>query len=953
MQQCRARRMRVLAATLSIAVGLLVGTGGSTGPAAQPTVTVENTGLSTDFYVGVSDLAIALLVSESAHGMTDLNGDGDHDDHVVHVYVPATGEVFNSELALGAGGALADIGGVVVVGVGEADQAGTDLNLDGDTDDIVIHILDVVSGTVDNTQLAGGFVVAVGDRGVFLVPEADQRADLNGDGDMADSVLHTLDPSIAVLTNMMVQASRLQAVGGRAVFRMSESDHGGVDLNGDGDALDHVVHVLDPASGAITNSSLAEGGALGKPVEGQFVFGVSEPDQGGTDLNGDGDAADFVAFVLDPVTAVSTNTMLAGAAFPTAAGGKIGLSVWEQAQGSTDANGDGDALDHVLHVFDPATHTVDNTMLAALALVGVGDHLTFFVDEGQQGGIDLNGDGDAGDVVAHAYEVDTGTVWNSMLAATSLVLPVALGERLGFGVDEAAQARADLNGDGDFVDGVVHMLDPAARSVTNSGLAGRSLVNFDGLVALLVSERDQGATDLNGDGDAVDDVVQVFDAVTAEVTNAGLDGTGYRVSSHEVGVVVGDLLAFSVRESAQGRTDLDGDGDPFDEVLHLMSAATSSPPPNSPPVAFSDGPFVVAAGGSLAGNGLLDNDSDPDGDTLTAVSASDPAHGTLTLASDGSFTYVHDGAGATADAFTYAAFDGELTSPPATVSITIVQPPPPPPPPSPPSPPPPPPPLPPPPPPPRPDPTPPPSPPEARPSPETVGLHDPATGHWHLRNSQGEVNVFTYGNPDDQPFMGDWDCDGIDTPGLYRTIDGPSGPAGKVYLRNSNNSGLADVEYFFGNPGDWAVPGDWDGDGCDTVGLYRPSTRTLFLTDRLGARGRGIGAAESSFPFGDPAFPPFAGDVDGDDDDEPGYLTTAGTAMNVFLPDTEFLYGNPGDLGMLGDWDGDGVDSIGVYRPGDAMFYLRNRHTTGIAHQEIAPFGEPGWTPLHGGFGFG
>ena len=42
--------------------------------------------------------------------------------------------------------------------------------------------------------------------------------------------------------------------------------------------------------------------------------------------------------------------------------------------------------------------------------------------------------------------------------------------------------------------------------------------------------------------------------------------------------------------------------------------------------------------------------------------------------------------------------------------------------------------------------------------------------------------------------VGDWNCDGIDTPGLYRQSDG------FVYLRNSNTQGVADIRFFFGNP---------------------------------------------------------------------------------------------------------------------------------------------------------
>ena len=68
----------------------------------------------------------------------------------------------------------------------------------------------------------------------------------------------------------------------------------------------------------------------------------------------------------------------------------------------------------------------------------------------------------------------------------------------------------------------------------------------------------------------------------------------------------------------------------------------------------------------------LDNDTDEDGDSLTASLVGDVAHGTLTLASDGSFTYDHDGSETTSDRFTYRANDGKVDSNNVgTVTITV------------------------------------------------------------------------------------------------------------------------------------------------------------------------------------------------------------------------------------------------------------------------------------------
>ena len=69
--------------------------------------------------------------------------------------------------------------------------------------------------------------------------------------------------------------------------------------------------------------------------------------------------------------------------------------------------------------------------------------------------------------------------------------------------------------------------------------------------------------------------------------------------------------------------------------------------------------------------GVLGNDSDPDGDALTAVLGTDVANGTLVLRANGSFTYTPDPNFNGTDSFTYRASDGEATSAPATVTLTV------------------------------------------------------------------------------------------------------------------------------------------------------------------------------------------------------------------------------------------------------------------------------------------
>ncbi|MBN1590860.1 MAG: tandem-95 repeat protein [Pirellulales bacterium] len=75
---------------------------------------------------------------------------------------------------------------------------------------------------------------------------------------------------------------------------------------------------------------------------------------------------------------------------------------------------------------------------------------------------------------------------------------------------------------------------------------------------------------------------------------------------------------------------------------------------------------------TYAYNGVLANDTDADGDDLTAHLISAPAHGTVALDSSGWFTYTPDDNFYGTDSFTYQAYDGEFYSNSATVNLDIV-----------------------------------------------------------------------------------------------------------------------------------------------------------------------------------------------------------------------------------------------------------------------------------------
>ena len=111
--------------------------------------------------------------------------------------------------------------------------------------------------------------------------------------------------------------------------------------------------------------------------------------------------------------------------------------------------------------------------------------------------------------------------------------------------------------------------------------------------------------------------------------------------------------------------------DPFNPLVTVPLTMTVVP--NEAPVAADDA-YTTTQGVTLtvAVPGVLANDTDGDGDPLTAVLDTDVASGTLTLNADGSFTYIPDAGFDGSDSFTYHANDGTDDSNVATVTITVL-----------------------------------------------------------------------------------------------------------------------------------------------------------------------------------------------------------------------------------------------------------------------------------------
>jgi VCBS repeat-containing protein len=95
-------------------------------------------------------------------------------------------------------------------------------------------------------------------------------------------------------------------------------------------------------------------------------------------------------------------------------------------------------------------------------------------------------------------------------------------------------------------------------------------------------------------------------------------------------------------------------------------------PANQAPSASSDSyETVIDRAINILDPGILENDSDPDNDTLTAIHVSGPAHGELNLHENGAFSYMPENGYSGADSFTYKASDGNLLSSETVVTISI------------------------------------------------------------------------------------------------------------------------------------------------------------------------------------------------------------------------------------------------------------------------------------------
>lgn len=178
----------------------------------------------------------------------------------------------------------------------------------------------------------------------------------------------------------------------------------------------------------------------------------------------------------------------------------------------------------------------------------------------------------------------------------------------------------------------------------------------------------------NGATDAVNDLATVAEDSGANVIDVLANDTGSSLGINAVtqpanGFVVNNVSSVSYTPNANffgtdTFTYTANDGTTSDTATVTVTVTNV----NDAPVAVDDSYATISA----PAPGVLGNDSDIDGDSLTAILATPPANGTVVLNPNGSFVYTpNSGSSCGTDSFTYRANDGTTNSNVAMVTITV------------------------------------------------------------------------------------------------------------------------------------------------------------------------------------------------------------------------------------------------------------------------------------------
>ena len=141
------------------------------------------------------------------------------------------------------------------------------------------------------------------------------------------------------------------------------------------------------------------------------------------------------------------------------------------------------------------------------------------------------------------------------------------------------------------------------------------------------------------------------------------ESNGYISSRVNLGSLAGESVMFRFRigEDSSG-----SDYGWYVDDVRVYTCANSAPTANEDSYAIDEDTTL-----EQPAPGVLANDTDPDGDDLTAALVDNVAHGNLTFRPDGSFSYAPDKDFFGTDSFTYKSNDGAADSDVTKVTITV------------------------------------------------------------------------------------------------------------------------------------------------------------------------------------------------------------------------------------------------------------------------------------------
>jgi hypothetical protein len=210
-----------------------------------------------------------------ANANMDLNGDGDKDESIIRYY-DLSSRVLRNTGVVGWGASI--YGNIIAFSTFES-QVAQDLNGDGDMDDSVIRYYNISSGTVMNTGAEGWWPALYGN---IIAFEAHYRT---------YTAITYYNISDGSLVDTKIDGRMACVYGNLIVFSTPEADYEVGDLNGDGDAEDWVIRYYDVSTKTLVNLGV-EG--INPSIYGNTIaFETYEKDVG-ADLNNDGDVNDHV-----------------------------------------------------------------------------------------------------------------------------------------------------------------------------------------------------------------------------------------------------------------------------------------------------------------------------------------------------------------------------------------------------------------------------------------------------------------------------------------------------------------------------------------------------------------------------------------------------------------------------------------------------------------------------------